>query len=134
MTRLDYFIGLPLSSLQHSQLKPEGTLSYPPQHFGERKEWSPLLAGDDCQSLTGSVGAAVLCVISVIAPGNRNCLAKVTDGVRSRWRSAVAETQEALSSGAVFIVIKSRSRHQQFSTQYYNSGQVLQSSLSDFLC
>ena len=39
--------------------------SSPPQHLGGRKEGSPLLAGDDCRILTGSVAAVVLCVSSV---------------------------------------------------------------------
>lgn len=37
----------------------------PPQHFGERKERSPSLAGVDCRISTGSVGAAVPSVWSV---------------------------------------------------------------------
>lgn len=125
----------PLLSLQCSQLKPEGTLGLPLLSTLERgRNGARCWLCDVCRSLTGSVGAAVLCMICVIAPGNRNCLAKVTDGVRSRWHSAVAEAQEALSSGAVFIVIKCRSRHQQSSTQYYTTviQQVLQSSLSGF--
>lgn len=36
--------------------------SSPPQHFGRRKEWSAMLAGDDCRISTGSVVAAVLSV------------------------------------------------------------------------
>ncbi|CAB1427651.1 unnamed protein product [Pleuronectes platessa] len=62
----------------------------PPQRFAGRKEPSPLLAADD---------------------GSTNRLAKVTDGARSRWRSAVTEAQEALSSNAVFIEIKSPFSH-----------------------
>ena len=39
--------------------------SSPPQHFGGRKERSPLLAGDDCRITAGSVSAAVLSMWSV---------------------------------------------------------------------
>lgn len=55
-------------------------------------------------------------VICVIVSGNRNCLAKATDGVWSRWHFAVTEAQDALSSNAVFIVVKCRGRQQQSNT------------------
>lgn len=78
----------------------------------------PALAGDDCRIWTWKCRCSgAECVICVIAPGTRNCLAKVTDGVWSRRGFAVTEAQEALSSNSVFIVVKSRSRQQQCDTQ-----------------
>lgn len=78
-----------------------------PQRFGGRTEQSPLLAGDDCQILSEvSVQRCCASVIRAIAPGNRNCLAKVTDGVLSHWHFTVTDTREALRPDAVFIVIK----------------------------
>lgn len=94
--------------------------SSPPQHFGGRKKWAPLLARDDSPISTGSVGAAVWSVWSVrLRQATGTLWPKSQMAFRSRWCFAVAEAQGAVSSNAVFIVVKSRGRQQQSNTYYY---------------
>lgn len=110
----------PLSSQRRSQLKPEGTLGLPLLSTWREEGMEPIVGWRWLSDLDWKCRCSgAECVICVIAPGNRNCLAKVTDGVQSHWRFAVAETQEALSLSAVFIVVKSRSRQQQSNTHYH---------------
>ncbi|KAK1906237.1 Ribosome maturation factor RimP [Dissostichus eleginoides] len=82
----------------HSSVKPEGRLSLPLlgtlREEGRGRCWLEMTVGSQ---LEVCLQRCCLCVSCVRVPGNRKCLAKVTDGVRSQGRFAVAEDQETLT-------------------------------------